>query len=238
MLTRALSDPSPEVRRQAAALLGEFSPPVPSVFEALERAAISDDAPSVRRAALRAVAATMHPDAAPVLERIYDETGDHRAENLLIDLRLRLAEARNRDKEPEAADTAEDAEGPVPAPPRSESTAERILGKARNAFDVAGAVVLSTVRSRNDPGKISPWRMAALVTAAVLLTIAAVHARNVLEAMNPRPRAETYVCPVCGLHQKQVLGPDARCEQCGAYFFADNLWEQTVGKSEPSGEGG
>jgi hypothetical protein len=234
MLTEGLKDPEPGVRRHAAILLGSPLFADPRTYEALERAARSDEDAAVRRAALKAIAATLHHDAGPVLERIHEETGDARAENLLIDLRLRLRETAEKEAGgPEGGGEGPEEESPpegfVPPAMRRSTRLERLADKGRQAVEFARSAGLSVVRSRTDSGRISPWRVGVLLMATALIVVAAVHYRSAVREMNPRPEAETYICPACGLHQKQVLEPGSRCERCGAYFFADTGWEEMGG---------
>lgn len=226
MLCEALRHPSVSIRHTAARLAGELSHRNPSVFESLEKAATSDEDITVRRAAARSLAAGNNPDAVPVLERVLDHTGDEKVENLLIDLRLRVIERMHPGLIP-PRDGAEP-DGEQTGPPttvkpmgRVEYVFHQVADRVREVAAAAWGVLAASLKKEKGGDAISPWRVATLMLALALLAFAGLRYKATLEKVRPHAERTAYFCPVCATYQERILGPDARCQRCGNYIFAD-----------------
>lgn len=232
MLVEGLRDGSRELRITAAGLLGEVPQRSPLTFEALEKAAVTDAEPSVRRAAARSLAETNDPAALAILERILVQTQDEKIEDVLIDLRLRIIERLH----PGLIPPREGKEGQPGETPkvelrtmgRLEFEVRRAADAVREAGKVAAGLVAGSVRSGPGRGSVSFWRLAACFGASALLAFAVFRSVDVWRQVHPRPEQSVYVCPLCGAREEKVLGPGAKCGRCGKYVFADGGPNQSV----------
>jgi hypothetical protein len=61
---------------------------------------------------------------------------------------------------------------------------------------------------------------------SALLAVSLIHFTMSLRKVRPHVAETTYVCPACGARQDKLLGPESRCDSCGAFVFADHPYEE------------